>query len=102
MSRYETTHANPEGPGDGRPTAIQVVKDEGVEGKLQREVIVLTGNHSGIGIETARALALTGARLILTACSLDKAKAALDGILVSGLVELVEMDILYSAMLELS
>ena len=92
MSRYEAVHANPEGPGDARPTAIQVVKDEGVEGKLQGKVIVVTGTSSGIGIETARALALTGARLLLTARDLKKATTALDGVLVPGLVELVEMD----------
>lgn len=92
MSRYENAHADPEGPGDARPTAIQIVKDEGVEGKLQGKVIVVTGTSSGIGIETARALALTGARLFLTARNLDKATAALDGILVKGHIELVEMD----------
>jgi NAD(P)-dependent dehydrogenase (short-subunit alcohol dehydrogenase family) len=92
MSRYAEAHSNPAGPGDVRPTALQIIKDEAVEGKLVGKVIVITGTSSGIGIETARALSLTGARLFLTARSLDKAKSALDGILERDRVELVEMD----------
>ena len=92
MSRYAEAHANPAGPGDARPTALQIIKDEGVEGKLAGKVIVITGTSSGIGIETARVLKLTGAKLLLTARNLEKAKTALDGILEPGRVELVEMD----------
>lgn len=92
MSRYAEAHLNPTGPGDARPTALQILKDEGVEGKLGGKVIVITGTSSGIGIETARVLSLTGARLLLTARDLNKAKTALDGILEPGRVELVEMD----------
>ncbi|KAL2858536.1 NAD(P)-binding protein [Aspergillus pseudoustus] len=92
MSRYAEAHSNPAGPGDSRPTALQIIKDEAVEGKLAGKVIVITGTSSGIGIETARALSLTGARLLLTARDLSKAKSALDGILEPGRVELVEMD----------
>jgi NAD(P)-dependent dehydrogenase (short-subunit alcohol dehydrogenase family) len=92
MSRYAELHLSPNGPGDARPTALQIIKDEAVEGKLAGKVIVITGTSSGIGIETARALSLTGARLLLTARNLDKAKTALDGILEPGRIELVEMD----------
>ncbi|CAD6445936.1 9b50aafb-e0f6-4270-84b7-da9de1f62f67-CDS [Sclerotinia trifoliorum] len=92
MSRYAEAHLNPNGPGDARPTAIQIIKDEGVEGKLAGKVIVITGTSAGIGIETARALSLTGAKLLLTARDLNKAKTALNGILVPGRVELVKMD----------
>ncbi|OBT39608.1 hypothetical protein VE00_10747 [Pseudogymnoascus sp. WSF 3629] len=92
MSRYAEAHSNPGGPGDARPTALQIIKDEGVEGKLTGKVIVITGTSSGIGIETARALSLTGARLLLTARDLNKAKTALNGILEPGHIELVEMD----------
>lgn len=92
MSRYAEAHSNPAGPGDARPTARQIIKDEAVEGKLSGKVIVITGTSSGIGIETARALSLTGARLLLTARDLNKAKSALDGIIEPGRVELVEMD----------
>ncbi|KAG8156879.1 hypothetical protein KVR01_013292 [Diaporthe batatas] len=94
MSRYAEAHKpeNITGPGDGRPTALQVLKDEGAEGKLAGKVIVITGTSSGIGIETARVLKLTGARLFLTARNLDKAKTALGDVLEPGRAELVEMD----------
>ncbi|KAE8347866.1 hypothetical protein BDV24DRAFT_157345 [Aspergillus arachidicola] len=92
MSRYAEAHSNPAGPGDARPTALQIINDEAVAGKLAGKVIVITGTSSGIGIETARALSLTGARLFLTARDLDKAKSALEGILERERVELVEMD----------
>ncbi|KAH7080608.1 short-chain dehydrogenase/reductase-like protein [Paraphoma chrysanthemicola] len=92
MSRYAEAHVNPNGPGDARPTAIQIINDEGVQGKLAGKVVVITGTSSGIGIETARALSLTGAKLLLTARDLSKAKTALDGILEPGRIELVQMD----------
>ncbi|KAM5349649.1 hypothetical protein ACJ41O_006154 [Fusarium nematophilum] len=92
MSRYAAVHDNPAGPGDARPTALQIVKDEAMENKLVGKVIVVTGTSSGIGIETVRALATTGATFFLTARDLDKARAALEGILDPSRMELVEMD----------
>ncbi|RGP58935.1 alcohol dehydrogenase [Fusarium sporotrichioides] len=92
MSRYAAAHANPQGPGDARPTALQIIKDEGVEGKLHDKVIVITGTSSGIGIETVRALSATGAKLFLTARNLTKAKEALVDIFDPRYMELVEMD----------
>ncbi|KAF7544108.1 hypothetical protein G7Z17_g10208 [Cylindrodendrum hubeiense] len=92
MSRYAAAHIKPEGPGDARPTALQIVKDEGAEGQLQDHVIVITGTSSGIGIETVRALAATGATLYLTARDLAKAKSALDGIFEPSHMELFQMD----------
>ncbi|KAJ4176385.1 hypothetical protein NW767_015472 [Fusarium falciforme] len=92
MSRYAAAHANPQGPGDARPTALQIVNDEGMEGKLSGKIIVITGTSSGIGIETVRALALTGAKLFLTARNLTKAKEALSDIFDPSRMELVEMD----------
>jgi cysteine synthase len=72
MSRYAEAHVNPAGPSDARPTALQIIKDEGVEGKLAGKVIVITGTSSGIGVETASALSLTGAKLFLTARNLER------------------------------
>lgn len=92
MSRYAEVHAKPNGPGDGRPTALQIVKDEGMEGKLKGEVIVITGTSSGIGIETTRALAATGATLFLTARDVTKARTALAGIFEPSRMQIVEMD----------
>lgn len=93
MSRYAAAHADPQGPGDARPTAIQIIHDEEVESKLAGKVIVITGTSAGIGIETARALALTGATLFLTARDLPKARRALGDILNSDKVHLIELDL---------
>ncbi|KAH8822103.1 hypothetical protein F5884DRAFT_657109 [Xylogone sp. PMI_703] len=93
MSRYEAAHKNIKGPRDDRPTALQIVKDEGMENKLKGKVIVITGTSSGIGVETARALVTTGATLYLTARDLTKTKEALGDILGSGRAELVQMDL---------
>ncbi|KAJ5993630.1 hypothetical protein N7451_009354 [Penicillium sp. IBT 35674x] len=92
MSRYAAAHANPQGLGDARPTAMQIMNDEAMEGKLVNKVIVITGVSSGIGIETVRALATTGARLFLTARDLAKAKTALGEIFDATKMELVHMD----------
>ncbi|KAF7554382.1 hypothetical protein G7Z17_g2990 [Cylindrodendrum hubeiense] len=92
MSPYAAAHANPEGPGDSRPTSLQIVSDNAMEGKLVGKVAVITGVSAGLGIETTRALAATGARLILTARDLAKAKTALAEIWQEDKMELVEMD----------
>ncbi|CEJ59050.1 Putative WW domain-containing oxidoreductase [Penicillium brasilianum] len=92
MSRYVEAHAKPNGPGDTRPTALQIIKDEDVEGKLKGEVIVITGTSSGIGIETTRALATTGATLFLTVRDVTKAQSALAGIFEPSRMEIIEMD----------
>lgn len=92
MGPYTTAHANPQGAGDARPTALQIIRDEGVEGKLGGKLIVITGSSSGIGLETARALSATGATLFLTARNVKMAETALAGVLEAGRVSLVEMD----------
>lgn len=92
MSRYAAAHLQPEGAGDSRPTALQIIRDEELENKLVGKVAVITGATSGIGLETARALSATGATLFLTARDLTKAKVSLQGILEPDRVFLVEMD----------
>ncbi|KAJ8116159.1 hypothetical protein OPT61_g2353 [Boeremia exigua] len=92
MSRYAESHVKPNGPGDERPTALQIIKDEGAEGTLKGQVIVITGTSSGLGIETTRALAATGANFFLTARDVKKAETALAGIFDSSRMEIVEMD----------
>lgn len=92
MSRYAEAHVSTTGPGDARPTALQIVKDEGMTDKLKGKVIVVTGVSSGLGIETVRALATTGASFYLTARDLTKAKNALGDIFEPSRMKLVEMD----------
>ncbi|KAE8166979.1 hypothetical protein BDV40DRAFT_313660 [Aspergillus tamarii] len=92
MSRYAEAHANPQGPGDACPTALQIVKDAEMEGKLVGKSAVITGVSTGIGLETVRAIAATGAFLYLTARDLTKAKTALGDIFKPEQMELVHMD----------
>ncbi|KAH7136771.1 hypothetical protein B0J13DRAFT_560027 [Dactylonectria estremocensis] len=92
MSRYAAVHANPQGPGDARPTAVQIVCDNDMEGNLVGKFVVITGASAGLGVETARALAITGATLILTARDLPKAKTSLAEIWQEDRMHLVEMD----------
>jgi NAD(P)-dependent dehydrogenase (short-subunit alcohol dehydrogenase family) len=54
---------------------------------------LITGCSSGIGIETARALKATGARLFLTARDLTKGRKALGDILKPGQVDLLLLDL---------
>lgn len=93
MSRYAAAYADPKGPGDARPTALDVIRDEGAVGKLAGKVIVITGTSSGIGIEIARALAATEATLFLTARNLTKAREALGDLLKTNRAFLVEMEL---------
>ena len=55
---YVDRHRNPKGPGDARPTAEEVIRDEGLVEKLSGVNILITGCTSGIGVETARALSV--------------------------------------------
>ncbi|KAH8810668.1 hypothetical protein F5884DRAFT_897237 [Xylogone sp. PMI_703] len=92
-NRYTEAHLNPNGPGDARPTALQVVKDEGLEGKLTDKVFLVTGVSSGIGIETVKALAATGAVVYGTVRNLEKGRQALGSVLSPGRVELLHCDL---------
>ena len=92
-SRYATVHQNSKGPGDARPRALDIVNDEGLQGRLTDKVFLITGCSSGIGIETAKALNATGAKLFLGVRDTAKGEAALSDILKPGHVELLEMDL---------
>ena len=72
-------------------TAQEAAKDADMAGQR----IVMTGASSGIGVETARALATTGAELILGARDLEKARTALDGgaLAAAGAVRLLDLDL---------
>ncbi|KAJ0414837.1 hypothetical protein BJY00DRAFT_294413 [Aspergillus carlsbadensis] len=91
--RYADSHKSTNGPGDARPTALQIVQDQNLTGQLADKVILITGCSSGIGVETARALATTGATLYVTARNIPAAEQALADILEPGRVEIIELDL---------
>jgi NAD(P)-dependent dehydrogenase (short-subunit alcohol dehydrogenase family) len=93
VSKYAAAHLKPKGPGDSRPTGLDIVKDEGLEGKLDGKVIFITGSSSGIGIDTAHALATTGATLYVTARDTSKGEQVLSDILQTGRVHLLKLDL---------
>ncbi|KAI4288437.1 MAG: hypothetical protein L6R35_002301 [Caloplaca aegaea] len=80
------------GPGDSRVTGSQIIKDEKLADAWPGKVVLVTGVSSGIGVETVRALAQTGATVYGVARNLDKAKHALGHLLDSGRVHLLFMD----------
>ncbi|KFY11223.1 hypothetical protein V491_07314 [Pseudogymnoascus sp. VKM F-3775] len=91
-SRYEAAHKTPKGPGDARPIALDIVKDNNMINALTGKTILITGTSSGIGISTAQALYATGATLYLAARNLPKARQALGSLLDSPRVHLLEVD----------
>ncbi|KAF2447876.1 NAD(P)-binding protein [Karstenula rhodostoma CBS 690.94] len=93
FKRYAAVHEKPKGAGDSRPTALQIVKDNELEGKLAGKVVLITGCSSGIGIETARAMKATGAHVFATARDLNKGKKALADILEPGKLDLELLDL---------
>lgn len=92
-SRYSAAHQSPNGPGDGRPTARQIIQDEDVQGRLQDKVLLITGCSSGLGVETAKALIETGATLYLTARDVSKAREALGETATSDRVHILHLDL---------
>ncbi|CRG83324.1 hypothetical protein PISL3812_00675 [Talaromyces islandicus] len=92
MSRYDEAHVDPQGPGDKRPTALNIINDNSLEGALTGKTAVITGVSSGLGVEVARALATTGMRLFLTARDVTKAKQVLGDRLQTAEVEYIQMD----------
>ena len=92
-SRYREAHVSTKGPGDARPSALQIIKDEGLEGKLSDKVALITGCSSGLGIETARALSATGAKVYCCVRNITKGEKALEGILEPGRVEMLTLDL---------
>ncbi|KAJ4993630.1 WW domain-containing oxidoreductase [Stagonosporopsis vannaccii] len=100
MSRYEEAHkfVNLRGAGDARPTALQVIEDEGLTGKLSDKVFLITGVSSGIGTETLRALHTTGAHVYGTVRDVAKGQKVVDTILSEnhpsgGKISLIEMSL---------
>lgn len=91
-SPYVDVHKETQGPGDARPTAMQIIKDNHLEGALKGKVALVTGASSGIGIPTALALKATGMRVFAAVRNLEKGKEALGEELEEGKLELIHLD----------
>ena len=98
---YAEHHKSPTGPGDARPTALQIMKDNDLIGTLTSKTFLVTGGTAGLGLETVRQLAKTGARVFFTARDEAKAKKVVDDLIEEGKtdsnlqnakVEWIEMD----------
>ena len=96
---YAAVHEHPNGPGDARPTALQIIKDEDLTMNWDKDniTILITGGSSGIGVETARALHHTGAKIFITTRDVSKAECVCDDILASSPsskpIGIIEMDL---------
>ena len=83
-SRYVSAHISPKGPGDSRPTALQVVQDEGLIDGLVGKTALVTGANDTTGLEIARALHRAGLRVFLTTRSDEKGDMAVRSIMESN------------------
>ncbi|KAM0335393.1 hypothetical protein ACHAQA_000438 [Verticillium albo-atrum] len=93
QGRYVQIHASPAGPGDGRPTALQVVQDEGLINRLDGKVVLVTGCSSGLGVPTLAAFAAAGATVYGAARSLPKARTALGTLADAPNVHFLQLDL---------
>ena len=72
---------------DPHTPALDVIGEIDLAGKTA----IVTGGYSGIGLETVRALASAGTRVIVPARNRDKATNALASI--AGAIEIADMDL---------
>ncbi|OAK98530.1 NAD(P)-binding protein [Phaeosphaeriaceae sp. SRC1lsM3a] len=93
---YKDAYDTPDGVGDGRPTALQVLIDNCFVGTYAGKVVLTTGGTNGIGLETARALRANEADVYFTAHSAEKAEKVRRVIFAKsqgkGKLEVVRMD----------
>ncbi|KAI0475855.1 short-chain dehydrogenase [Xylariaceae sp. FL0804] len=99
LAPYAELHKARQGPGDGRPTAAQIVEDLGLVASPEwsSRVVLITGcSPGGLGPETARAVHLTGASVFITVRDLARGKEVADEISAdggAGSVDVVQMDL---------
>lgn len=72
---------------DTKSTSTEVIKGIDLSGKIA----IVTGGNTGIGLETVKTLAIAGARVIVPARDIGKAKKNLEGI---PNVEIEQMDLM--------
>ncbi|OLN93196.1 WW domain-containing oxidoreductase 2 [Colletotrichum chlorophyti] len=97
LSRYAAVHASPQGAGDARPTAEEVLRDQNLVGNhWPDKTVLITGGTAGIGAESARVLHLTGAKIFITGRDLAKGERVAEEISAANPhyppVEMIELD----------
>lgn len=97
LQPYAALHESPNGGDDARPTAMRILEDQKLIGNWSDKVILITGGTSGIGLESARALHATGAKVFITARSQEKAEKTIQDILSTSPsktpIEFLEMEL---------
>ena len=84
MSRYAKAYENCTGPGDTRPTALDIIRDEALVNKLTGKTALVTGANTALGLETARALHAAGMTVYVAARSVEKGEVAIKDIQASN------------------
>lgn len=88
QTNYNGALQKPIGSGfSAKSTSVEVIKGLDLTGKIA----IVTGGNTGIGLETVKTLAGAGARVIVPARDLEKAKKNLSG---TDHVEIEEMDLM--------
>ncbi|KAF7540744.1 hypothetical protein G7054_g1118 [Neopestalotiopsis clavispora] len=99
ITPYAEAHKSPQGPGDARPTATQIVKDQSLVGSSEwsgRVVLITGGSPGGLGAEAAKTIRLTGAHVFITVRDIAKGKQVVEELTSdgeTGKVEVIEMDL---------
>lgn len=99
IAPYAEQHKAPQGPGDARPTATQIIEDQDIAASplWEGRVVLITGcSPGGLGPETAKAIHLTGADVFITSRDLAKGKQVAEEVLADGKpgkVEVIQMDL---------
>jgi hypothetical protein len=75
---YADAHLSSDGVGDSRPTALQVIHDEGLVNKLVGKVALVTRGSSSISIDTVAALHATGADVYMQVRDVEKGKEVME------------------------
>lgn len=79
--RYASLHTDPKGPGDARPTSLQILEDNNAVGRFSDKVFLVTGGSNGLGVDEVKMFAKAGAHVFFTSRDLEKGERVRDQLL---------------------